>query len=50
MIAGILYVSYETVSFGSHFFARSSQEIICDGIGLIIMSIGCLVAAIERKK
>jgi len=50
VLLGLFYFVIETIVFRYNIIAKSGDEVICDGIGLIIVSIGFMIAEIEKIK
>jgi hypothetical protein len=46
----IFYSISETVYFGNHFFPSCHEEMICDGIGLLMLCIGLAVPAKIKER
>jgi hypothetical protein len=46
VLLGMIYTHVATRFFGSHFLPATPEEVITDGIGVIILSIGMAVTAI----
>lgn len=40
VITGIIFLVTETQYFGNNLFPLSNAEVICDGIGLLVIAIG----------
>ncbi len=45
----LVYSAVETCYFGSHFWPSSPSEVLADGIGLVILSLGLMLAAPRDK-
>jgi hypothetical protein len=50
ILISIFYGVIETTYFGSHFLPSCHEEVICDGIGLLMLCIGLAVPAKIKER
>ncbi len=50
LFVSAIYGTIETAHYGYNFSAQTDGEMIADGITLLLMAIGMLTIAIEKKK